>query len=287
MCDSPYWVPNPTPWVLINGVTRDMLPIQCGRCPPCKENKVNAWVFRLEKESERSTSVLFVTLTYDPSTVPITAKGFMTLEPKHLTDFFKRLRYYDKNNRSIKYYACGEYGSERWRPHYHLIIFNVRSRKSIERAWTDGIVDIDPDEVGGAAMAYTTKYINKPGRIPRFKGDDRTPEFSRKSKGLGSNYITEQVIAWHSADLSRNYLQRPGGHKIALPKYYRDKIFDATQKAKQRRIIDRTLEELEADKMRDFYKKYGDDADYDAYLQSEKQGRHYRFYKDQFPRKDL
>ena len=52
------------------------------------------------------------------------------------------------------------------------------------------------------------------------------------SKGLGKNYIND-MIAWHYSDLfDRVYCPLPGGEKIAMPRYYKEKIYakgDRTQ----------------------------------------------------------
>lgn len=278
-CHSPFWVKNPTPW---DG--HDEIPVPCGRCPPCKRRRVNDRTFLVSQEDKLCTSAHFVTLTYDTMTVPISKTGRMTLKPKDLTDFLKRLRYYDKSS-NIRYFACGEYGSERWRPHYHCIIFNVEDILSFDKAWGLGSVDIGT--VTGASIAYTAKYISKPQRVPQYPGDDRVREFSRASKKLGHNYITPETVAYHHADLSRNYVTLPGGEKLAMPKVLRNKIYDEQQRKKQRRIITVAVQEAENDKQIDFYTKYGNEADYDAFLQSEKRGAYIRYYKDQTKRQDL
>jgi len=117
-----------------------------------------------------------------------------------------------------------------------------------------------------------------------FKNDDRVPEFSRMSKGLGDNYVNDQTIEYHNADLTRNYVTRPGGQKVALPRRLRLKLYDQDTRNKQNKVIDSAVADDLSDKMIEFYDTYGNDADFDAYLQSEKKGRWYAFYKNQFPR---
>ena len=79
--------------------------------------------------------------------------------------------------------------------------------------------------------------------IPKHKRDDRKKEFSLMSKGLGKNYITPQTIRYHKNHLDRLYLVNKGGNKIAMPKYYRDKIFDQTEKDAQLDIVAAAMEE--------------------------------------------
>lgn len=274
MCDSPFRVESDGAYYAV----------PCGRCPPCKKNRINDWVYRLQQEDKVHLSSMFVTLTYDTQSVPITPKLRMTLKPSDLKDFWKRLRYYALGDK-IRYYACGEYGTERYRPHYHAIIFGLTDPKHIDKAWTSGTTHID--QVTPASIAYTAKYIQKPSRIPQYKGDDRHPEFARMSQGLGKNYITSEKIEYHHADLSRNYVTNPGGAVQRLPRYYRTKIYDEVQLKDQVKIILQAVNEAETDKQIQFYDTYGNNADYDAFTDSQRKLRYETYYKHQQPRQDL
>jgi hypothetical protein len=115
----------------------------------------------LVKEGERSKSAHFVTLTYDTDYVPITEKGFLTLNKKHLQTFMKRLR--KLSNEKLKYYACGEYGSLKMRPHYHIILFNANA-DMVHRAWALGGKSLGQVHIGSvteASIGYTLKYMTK------------------------------------------------------------------------------------------------------------------------------
>lgn len=210
--------------------------VPCGRCPPCLKKRSSNWGFRLQREAERSRSSLFVTLTYDTEFVPITKKGFMTLNIRDVQLFFKRLRKLHYNTygklHPIKYYCAGEYGSQRKRPHYHLIIFNA-DPLDIMKAWVDPEVNrpignVDIGNVSGASISYTVKYINKGAWKPMHSNDDRNPEYSQMSKGLGSNWLTEPIIRQYQSDVERSYILLEGGVKMAIPRYYKDKILPTT-----------------------------------------------------------
>ena len=159
------------------------IPFPCGKCPACKSRRVQQWIFRIKEEFKVSTSAFFVTLTYDTDNVPISPNGFMTLgrvsKRSHdygkmvyldWQNFMKRLR--RQQLIKIRYYACGEYGEERQRPHWHAILFNVESPVHIINSWPHGIVDIDPD-VNIRNIAYVAGYINKAGIIPAHARTDR------------------------------------------------------------------------------------------------------------------
>lgn len=215
-----------TPFHVKDKFTGEYIPVPCSKCPPCKKRRTSGWSFRLVKEGERSLSALFVTLTYNTETVPITENGFMNLDKADVQKFMKRLRKLSKQK--LKYYVCGEYGTKRMRPHYHLIIFNADKEK-VEQAWTldrRPLGQIYIGDVNEASIGYTLKYMTKKGKIPLHHNDDRQKEFSLMSKGLGSNYITEKMVKWHKNNVEeRMYCNIKGNKKIAMPRYYKDKIY--------------------------------------------------------------
>lgn len=276
--------------------------LPCGKCPACKERRVKEWAFRLMKEAEASFSSHFVTLTFDSKNVPLTPKGRMTLvdkidkvengkvkkvlDERSVSAFIKRLRYHETGSAksSIKYYAAGEYGSKTKRPHYHLILFNVKDIENIRRSWTYGSIHID--KCTPASAAYTCKYIDKETRIPAYPGDDRLPEYSRMSKGIGKNFLTDAIKNYYRADLTRNYVTLRGGVKIPLPRYYRKKIFPEGDPITvqsllvNRKHIEKCIDENRDKLERQFNATYGhrDDYTFEQYLYNLKIGKHNLFY---------
>jgi len=222
-----------TPFHVKDKFTGEYIPVPCSKCPPCKKRRTSGWSFRLVKEGERSQSALFVTLTYNTEVVPITKNGFMNLDKADVQKFMKRLR--KLSNEKLKYYLCGEYGTKRMRPHYHLIIFNADKEK-VELAWTldrRPLGQIYIGDVNEASIGYTLKYMTKKGKIPMHYNDDRQKEFSLMSKGLGSNYLTENMIKWHKNNIEeRMYCNLKGNKKIAMPRYYKDKIYSDFDKVR-------------------------------------------------------
>lgn len=209
----------------------------CGKCYECRMRRASAWSFRLRKQAEVSTSALFVTLTYDTQHVPITPNGFMTLNKRDVQLFFKKLRKkIPKNAPKLKYYHCGEYGGERYRPHYHIILFNTVDYAAIIDSWTTargqslGSIHFGTD-CGPAAVAYTLKYMCKEGRVGKFARDDRLKEYATMSKGLGLSYLTPAMIEWHKNDVvNRLYIPIEDGKKISIPRYYKEKIYSDADK---------------------------------------------------------
>lgn len=216
-CLSPYYLKD----------TEMQTPVPCGKCPECKKRRASAWSFRLMKEYERAESGSFVTLTYDPDNVPLSQNGFMTLNKRDLQLFFKRLRKMHPDTK-LKYYAVGEYGETYKRPHYHIILFNAKV-ELIHHAWKLGLIHIGT--LTEASVGYTLKYMCKEKATKLFKRDDRAPERSYMSKGLGENYLTPQMIKWHKdKPTERVYAVTSDSKKIALPRYYRNKIYSEEER---------------------------------------------------------
>ena len=207
--------------------------IPCGTCPPCIYTHTAGWAFRLMQEDKVSSSSSFITFTYGDANIVTTPNKLRSLCKYHLQCFFKRLRKLNCG-KQIKYYAVGEYGGKTKRPHYHAIIFNA-NEDTIELAWSQRennhtkavpIGEIYYGDVSGYSIGYTLKYICKGKTVPAFDQDDRQREFSLISKGIGLSYLSDKMLLWHNADiLNRNYLELPGKIKVAMPRYYRNKIY--------------------------------------------------------------
>lgn len=238
MCDKPYRKHDE------NNV---MMEFNCGQCYPCIQRRASGWSYRLMKEGEVADLSLFVTLTYNTDNVPITKRGFMSLDRdkkvwskkknkmvfkgSHLTNFFKKLR--KLTGKSIRYYAVGEYGGKTYRPHYHIILYNAEIQNVID-AWTNDnghpLGDCHFGTVEGASIGYVLKYITKHKQIPLHDNDDRVPEYCRMSKGLGANYINDKTLQWHKADLeNRQYMPLEDGKKCSMPRYYKQRIYTSQE----------------------------------------------------------
>lgn len=236
--------------------------VPCSKCPKCLGRKGSEWSWRLRYHERDCMSSVCLTLTYDTLNVPLAQfSHYMTLDRKAVPAFIKRLRRaheragsYDLDN-PIKYFAVGEYGSEFWRPHYHVILFNVdlqvlltmqdvkvigycgwdRKRPAYSNSWKFGHVTVD--RLSAAAIGYCLKYMLKVGKVPVHRNDDRVPEFRLMSKGLGKSYITDSSLEWHKADLdTRMYIPIEDGKKISMPRYFKDKIYTSAERERLKEV---------------------------------------------------
>lgn len=201
------------------------LEFPCGRCMPCRINRVREWAIRMLHEYESfHGKALFITLTYAPEFLPENS----TLVKSDLQKFFKRLRK-NLHGRFIKYFACGEYGTK-GRPHYHAIIFGIDRAdvKIVKKCWTYQADFLwckgkSYDDVNQKTCSYVAGYIQKKlyGKVPNsvYSTTGRIPPFQLQSQGIGYQYFIanfDRLMSIHGC---------PWRGKVApLPRYYKKKL---------------------------------------------------------------
>jgi len=195
---------------------QDMV-VPCGNCAFCGATKRSDWALRLHYEGKRHLVKKFVTLTYADAHLHW-KNGVSQLDKRDVQLWLKRVR---RTGAKVRYYAVGEYGSQTYRPHYHILLFGDVSDDVIRNAWPLGLVHIG--SVTDASVMYCLGYIvNGKGWKMRTK---RVAPFSLMSRrpGLGSGYLTPAMIEWHRSG-RYNYAILDGS-KRHLPRYYKCKIF--------------------------------------------------------------
>lgn len=217
--------------------------VPCGKCAFCLTNKRSQWMFRLYHEMRNQTMPgYFITLTYAEHMVPRLDDGRLTLRFRHCQLYLKKLR---KHKWKAKYILVGEYGGETQRPHYHAILWTDCPPEKLESFWSNSRGKVRGRiHIGSLSMAscmYTLKYIIQPKvREQEAIGPDGLTVQAREktraqfSKGLGLQYLTAQVYDWHTCDYDEprtySYIE---GRKLALPRYYKNKIFTKYQMQKE------------------------------------------------------
>lgn len=220
--------------------TFHMQQVPCGKCIDCKKARVNSWYVRLLEEKKQSTSAHFITLTYDDETIPYSDSFIPTLDYGDFQRMIKRVRKNYRTKKPIKYFAVGEYGSKTDRPHYHVIIFNAENPENITNEWQKyGFAHVG--NVSDSSIYYTLKYCLK-NIDDETKQLDRKPEKALISKKLGLSYLTPQMIKYFKDDNSRSVTLQ-GNKKVALPRYYRDKIYSNEEKAERVKKMQKIIAE--------------------------------------------
>lgn len=231
--------------------------VGCGRCIGCRLSHAAHWAARITHEATQWDNNHFLTLTYRDisqcTPEQLQNEQYLTspsLNKKHLQKFLKRLRHHFPGN-NIRYYACGEYGDQNDRPHFHLCIFNLPltdeqlhsnnknyplfTSQTLEKIWGYGFITLG--ELTYDTAAYTARYVLKkitgPLAHDHYLRFDQygvcywlEPEFTTMSRGgkngrgIGYDWInTYQDDVYPSDDLPI-----PGKGVIkGTPRYY-DKI---------------------------------------------------------------
>ncbi len=229
--------------------------VKCGQCMGCRYDRAKHWAARIQHEAQQWPSNLFLTLTYrdkEQCDQDQLDKGkhlpdFPSLNQKHLQDFIKRLRQHFDDTR-LRYYACGEYGDQNARPHYHLCAFNLSfsdeqlysqnqgyplyTSETLEKLWGYGFATFG--ELTYESAAYTARYILKKMTGPR--ADDHylrfdkygvckwlKPEFTTMSRhpGIGKDWIDNYQDDVYPSD----ELPIPGvGTVKGVPRFYDDAL---------------------------------------------------------------
>lgn len=254
--------------------------IPCGKCIGCRLEYSKEWANRtylestLYKEKEITISKdkegkdikvkcncnWFITLTYAEEhltineeytdkngiTWTIEENDKATLVPEDLHRFintFRQIMLREYGVSGIRFLACGEYGEQNLRPHYHIIFlncplpaktfYNVRIKNGnmyyqntiIERAWTKGISNIC--EATWNTMSYTARYITKKinGELEAdvYWSNGIEKEFFRVSRdpGIGKPYY--EIYKDKIYDYDRIMIKNLSGvHYEKPPKYFDD-----------------------------------------------------------------
>lgn len=272
-------------------IVSSFVEIPCGKCIQCRLSYSKTWSIRCMIEAKKYKDNCFITLTYNDDHVPKSWTNivddetgeilserngeYLSLEQEDLTKFFKRLRK-SLGNDKVRYYACGEYGDETMRPHYHAILFGfmpddlvfykktaqgeyLYTSKSLEKIWGKGNVIVG--ECTFESCAYVARYVMKKlnGKEAQFYeayGIDK--EFVTMSRRPG---IARDFYELHKdTDLfeyDHFYLSTKNGSKSCSPFKYYKKLYDEeypgdihwlTDKQKQLAIERKELKETKSTK---------------------------------------
>lgn len=153
-----------------------------------------------------------------------------TLFKPDLARFFKRVR---KNYGQFRYFAVGEYGTQRGRPHYHVLAFGISlSPEQLCVAWGMGLIHIG--DVQAASINYCVEYSLKREKRDELIDLRRQPEFAVMSTnpGIGAYAIDEfrQQILKSRPLPSGEFLIpeqfRLQGKMYPVPRYLRNALED-------------------------------------------------------------
>lgn len=223
----------------------DFVEIPCGQCIGCRLDYSRQWANRCMLEASEHESSFFLTLTYDDNHLPtndivdvetgeIKQSPVHTLVKRDFQNFMKRLR--KNTGQRLRFYGCGEYGDETFRPHYHIIVFGLKlddlqfykrspagfwyyNSDTVQKCWPNGFVVVC--NVSWDTCAYTARYVTK-----KLKGEpaeiynyfNLTPPFVLMSRrpGIARNYYEEHKDNIYKYDCI-NLMTEDGGLQFKPP----------------------------------------------------------------------
>lgn len=200
--------------------------VPCGQCLSCRLEHSRQWAIRMMHEASLYENNAFLTLTYRDEDLP----PDNSLDKSHHQLFLKRLR---KNREKLRFYHCGEYGSQTHRPHYHSIIFNVEfpdrkflkttesgenlfTSETLDALWGHG--DCYIGDVTFESAAYCARYVVDKLTGPRkSEYGSLLPEYSTMSRrpGIGAPWLAK----W-KRDVFPHDFCVINGRKVRVPKAY-------------------------------------------------------------------
>lgn len=209
MCCYPRWLPKQNIYA------------PCGKCVECMRHVSSEWALRIVLEASLYEKNCCVTLTYNDENLPVNN----LLQPRDLQLFMKSLRKAISPVR-VRFFASGEYGLKKFRPHYHVILFGYSPDDLVYFFTRDGrdfyksqfIADIWKrghilvGEVDYHTAFYTAKYLQK-----AMFSDVAVPPFVRMSNRPGIGAGAVDTVNWDMLIDRAIYYH---GKKYSIPRYF-------------------------------------------------------------------
>lgn len=248
--------------------------VPCCKCAVCRFKDGKKWALRLLETMNKTQNNFFITLTYDDA--HLLSENFNIdipqLNKDHLRSLLLKLKEKLRNEqekilrRQYKlsskeahkrstfplYYAIGDYGDHTFRPHYHIILYNVpvdaiELYNIIEKLWLYGFIDVRP--LLAEYCNYVVKYLTTntkqyewaqrnnlilPFRITsrHLMPDNKRIRKLAKEMDNGFNYIQHGpakygIPAYMKKKINQNRAREPGSSKN-LYNFYSEVVKDST-----------------------------------------------------------
>lgn len=225
------------------------VPIPCGKCHECISRRASEWATRAKHEISEHSQNSFLTLTYNDDNL---RSDFIVKED--FQNFLKRLR--KNENIKFRYMVSYEYGSQRYRPHMHAILFGydppnqkfintspsghkLYTSKAIEKAWSNrkgeplGYHSIG--EANGETAYYIASYalkgkkriIEHPDTGEKLEIADQMDASKRPAIGLNYFLKNADQLVYSGDVLPRYYVKKLEEHFPDLHEYYQNRMLES------------------------------------------------------------
>lgn len=210
-----------------------LVPVKCGKCMECRKAISREWQIRLQEEIKHDTTGQFVTLTFNEEELwKIQQELGEKADSNEICTYAIRRfleRWRKKYKKSVKHWLITELGhSSTERIHAHGLLFATSSNEDIASLWKYGIVWTG-SYVNTRTINYIVKYVTKL--------DNDHAGFQGKihcSPGIGKKYnqsFNAQQNGYKEEKTDETY-KLSNGSKVALPVYYRNKIYTEEEREK-------------------------------------------------------
>ncbi|AXH75581.1 MAG: replication initiator protein [Microviridae sp.] len=234
------------------------VPAGCGNCIECRKQYARNWQVRLMEDIKENKNGKFIALTFSNQAIKELSEGSIVRIDKKtkekVTIPISELEGYEKDNaiaklavrrflerwrktykKSVRHWLVTELGHKGTENiHLHGIIWTDESMDAVEKHWKYGFIWKGHKRLGKlinyvseATVNYIVKYIHKVDfQHKTYKAKVLT------SAGIGSNYtntINSKANKYKEEKTDETYRTR-SGHKIALPIYWRNKIYSEEER---------------------------------------------------------
>ncbi|UPW41279.1 replication initiator protein [Sigmofec virus UA08Rod_4510] len=212
--------------------------VECGMCRECLRKKGREWRIRNYEQLKQTPTAVFFTGTFTDERIEYLSKKYNInkedankIATKETRLFLERIRKYNKG-KSIKHWIVTEKGHTNTRRiHIHGIFYaeNNHTQQSLKwllrNEWIAGY-SYNGKYVNERTINYVSKYLTKIDEDNRdFRG------IVLCSPGLGKEYVNRnrKRFEWRGDKSKEDYYCR-NGQKIALPRYYKEKLYTEEQR---------------------------------------------------------
>lgn len=236
----------PLPLIKVNGkLIPDervlYVPVPCGKCMECMKKKARDWQIRLQEDIKQNKNGVFITLTlsndsykklYNNTNKKLKGYELDNLIIKNAVRKFLE-RHRKKHKKSIRHWLVSELGHNGTENiHLHGILWTERKPEELEKLWGYGYIWDSRKHngyVNEKTVNYIIKYIHKQDQKHKYY-----KPIILTTPGIGSNYVksfNSKRNKFNNEKTITTYKNKQG-YEIALPTYYRNKIYNEEEREK-------------------------------------------------------
>lgn len=219
----------------IDDYRKKYVPIGCGECIECRKQKAQQWRVRLSEEIKVNKYAYFVTLTFSNESLQELCNVAEQPESNAVATLAVRRfleRYRKKYKVSLRHWLITELGHENTeRIHLHGIIFREKpiTNDELQDIWKYGKTDIG-EYCNLQTINYIVKYVTK---IDKDHKNFKAAIIC--SPGIGENFVktyeAKNKYKYIKGESDESYTLQ-NGTKVALPIYYRNKLYTDEERQK-------------------------------------------------------